>query len=193
MNAGWILFAVLVAFTAAQNDDFKNWARKQGKSYKSAGSKSEADAAKAYAENQANIAKHNSDPNATYKQGTNAQSDMTQEERDKCKGSITDGIKENKKNNTKGTNGTNTKYKSSAPKPTFDTKNYKASIPASLDYRRWDYDRNHEFRKNEFANPNLLIFNSSYFYSQLNRLDITSLRVTSLTSILVIKFKLKQK
>lgn len=131
MKAACFLFAVLVAFVAAQNDGFKNWAQKQGKNYKSDGSKSEADAAKAYKENAAKIAKHNSNPKSTYKQGTNAQSDMTEEERKKCKGSITDGQKENK---TKSS--TNGKYKSSVPQPTFNTQNYKAKVPDSLDYRR---------------------------------------------------------
>jgi cathepsin L len=78
-----VLSAVFACTYGATN--FDDWKAKHGKDYNGTG-KSEDDAKSAFNKTVAAIVKHNADPAATYKQGTNENSDMTDNEKQQRNG-----------------------------------------------------------------------------------------------------------
>jgi Cathepsin propeptide inhibitor domain (I29) len=90
MKAIIALAVVFVTGTfAAQNgssaDDFNSWKERYAKSYSKNDGKNETVAQQNFKKNVAAINKHNSDPEATYKQKVNSHADMTKEEFEKTR------------------------------------------------------------------------------------------------------------
>lgn len=123
-------------------ESFKDWKLKNGKKYSAkSGGKTETDAEKTFKENVAKIAKHNSNPKATYKQTANANADMTPEEIRKSRKGLKAGAHAKHAAKAKSEAA---KLKSSE-KPftqnqdinvTKAKQKLKAAMPQSIDYRR---------------------------------------------------------
>lgn len=144
MKSLWLLLAVLATFVQCQtNDNFNDWKNKYGKTYNKADSiKSETEAKKTFDENVARIAKHNSDPNATYKQEVNSEADLTPEEIRKYRNGVTyksNDTENNSRSTTREPKDDNRKSSTSSPSKSPDSKkspNVKGSIEKPIDYTR---------------------------------------------------------
>lgn len=129
-----LLFTALVVIAVAQKttkksesgNNFGEWKKKYGKSYKAGKTEKQAEAN--FKANAAKIAKHNSNPKKTYKAGINANADMTDAEIKKYR----KGFKPAAKAASKALKSSKNSFKGFKAN---DSGKYKArALPESLDY-----------------------------------------------------------